>query len=511
MTTTPLEGSRVEVAARAASLNLLRVLQLRHALARAVVAVPAYPAFFAITFLLVKVGESWSPLQVVVRPLVVVLVALAGVQLLLGALAGRHVAGYFVSLVFLLLIEPAVAVLVLLLGIGPLAWRSVKARRLSGIAWPELTRPLNVISIVALAVTVGSGVMGGTFFIERPATALAAVGTAPADAPDIYLILLDGYPRSDLLHEEIGIDNTPFLADMRGLGFDVAARSHSNYGRTALTLASIFSARPVADLLPNPPASVPEQARALGRLINSGAELDVARAKGYEIVSIPSPVDYVSLFAADRVLQSPFATEFELTLTEQDLLRRIAPDARHWWFLDQHRQRILGTFQALAGMPAEPSPRPRLVFAHILAPHAPIAFGDAGEEVMLSGCEWTLCPEPLPLPAEFRADYAAQMRYLDGVVESTARAMLANTLRPSVIIFFSDHGSRLSGTFDSMFDNLILSYTPGKPGLLPTDATPVNLLPRLFNAYIGTNEPFAPEVQYRHPDGAFLPVMQVNQ
>ncbi len=509
MTTTRLDGTAVDVAAPGASIALPRVRHVRLVLARVLVATPAYPMLFAITFLLQKVGESWSPLQVVARPLVILVVGLLALQLAIGKISSRHIAAYFVSLVFVVLVDPLAGAVVMFATIGPLAWRSVASRRFAAAPWQSFTPPLNLIAIGALAVTLVVGTADGWFYVVGPARAAGAVGVAPADAPDIYLVLLDGYPRSDELAREIGVDNGSFLASMEQLGFDVADESHSNYGRTALTLSSMFSARAVTDLLSNPPSDVPGQARALSKLINSGSELQVARSRGYEIVSIPSPVDYVSLFAADRVLTSPFATEFELTLTEQDLARRIAPDARHWLFLDQHRQRILSTFATLADMPAQPSSRPRLVFAHVLSPHAPIAFGASGEEVMLSGCEWTLCPEPSPLPEAFRADYANQIQYLDGLVVSTAAAMVRGDTRPAVIVFFSDHGSRLNGTKDSTFDNLLLSYTPGRPGLLPRDATPINVLPRLLNAYAGTNEPLAAEDQYVNPIGGFFPLQQV--
>jgi hypothetical protein len=510
VTTSRLEGAVADVRIRTKAPALPRPSSLGAVLARALVVVPAYPALFATTFLLQKVGESWSPLQVLFRPLLVFLIVVAGLQLLVGSVAGRHVAAYFVTLVFLVLIEPAVAVLALFAVLVPLAWRSVRARRLSAMAWPDVTAPLNLVGTGALAVTLVTGASNGLFFLDEPTAAPAAVGTAPADAPDIYLILLDGYPRSDLLRDQVGLDNGPFLAAMQQLGFEVADQSHSNYGRTALTLASMFNGRHVDELLPDPPFDVPGQARALGKLINSGTELDAARARGYEIVSIPSPVDYVTLFAADRVIGSPFATEFELTLTEQDVARRIAPDARHWLFLDQHRRRILEAFRTLGELPGEAASRPKLVFAHVLSPHPPIAFGASGEEVMLSGCEWTLCGMPSPLPAAFVADYAAQVQYIDGLVESTARAMLDRSSRSSVIIFFSDHGSRLTGSIESTFDNLILSYTPGKPGLVPRDATPINLLPRILNAYLGMNQPLAAEVRYRQPYGTFLPLQQVT-
>ena len=54
--------------------------------------------------------------------------------------------------------------------------------------------------------------------------------------PDIYVILLDGYPRADTLARLFDFDNGPFLAALEAKGFDVSAGSSSNYMYTELTL-----------------------------------------------------------------------------------------------------------------------------------------------------------------------------------------------------------------------------------------------------------------------------------
>ena len=147
-----------------------------------------------------------------------------------------------------------------------------------------------------------------------------------------------------------------------------------------------------------------------------------------------------------------------------------------------------------------------LVFAHILVPHPPIAFGPNGEPVVVDGCVWTLCTIPDPMTEEFRAAYVGQIEYLNSLVELTAGRIIHESPRPPIVVFFSDHGSRLSRSFDSMFDNLLVSYTPGRRGLLPDDMTPVTMLPRLMNAYLGTSLPLADEQSYTQPAGAFFPV-----
>jgi hypothetical protein len=43
--------------------------------------------------------------------------------------------------------------------------------------------------------------------------------------PDIYLVLLDAYPRSDTLASDFSIDNGPFPTDALD-GLDLSANSH---------------------------------------------------------------------------------------------------------------------------------------------------------------------------------------------------------------------------------------------------------------------------------------------
>jgi len=56
--------------------------------------------------------------------------------------------------------------------------------------------------------------------------------------PDIYYIILDQYPRYDVLEEKYGFDNSEFNNHLTELGFYIADRSFSNYSLTELSLAS---------------------------------------------------------------------------------------------------------------------------------------------------------------------------------------------------------------------------------------------------------------------------------
>ena len=65
----------------------------------------------------------------------------------------------------------------------------------------------------------------------------------------------------------------------------------------------------------------------------------------------------------------------------------------------------------------------------------------------------------------------------------------------AVVLVFSDHGpeARLDWWrpddqgMRERIANFVAVYAPGHAGLLPDDVTLINVLPRLFNAYLGTD------------------------
>lgn len=80
---------------------------------------------------------------------------------------------------------------------------------------------------------------------------------------------------------------------------------------------------------------------------------------------------------------------------------------------------------------------------------------------------------------------------MDAIIEGNPAA---------VAIVFSNHGPRayldqsdLAGSdLHAVFANLVAARTPGRNGLYPANVTTVNLLSILFNAYLDTILPTAP-------------------
>ena len=210
-------------------------------------------------------------------------------------------------------------------------------------------------------------------------------GESRQGAPDIYLLLLDGYPRADTLQSRLAYDNRPFLSDMEALGFDVAYEGHSNYDFTILTLASMLNAAQFPTLMPDPPADLTSQYRQMTRLLNRGSALAPFRIDGYEVVSIPSGHLQATLLDADRVLDSGELSTFEMELLRKGSIPRLIGGIERSWIPAEHRSRMLETLSAVEGLSAERGGPPKVVFAHVLVPHMPATFGRDGGPV-----------EPLP-------------------------------------------------------------------------------------------------------------------
>jgi hypothetical protein len=73
------------------------------------------------------------------------------------------------------------------------------------------------------------------------ATEARPEGLEGRDLPDIYHIVLDAYGREDVLKDIYGYDNSPFLDELRNLGFFVASNARSNYWKTDLSMPSVFN------------------------------------------------------------------------------------------------------------------------------------------------------------------------------------------------------------------------------------------------------------------------------
>jgi hypothetical protein len=245
---------------------------------------------------------------------------------------------------------------------------------------------------------------------------------------------------------------------------------------------------------------VQSQNRALTSSINRAAALDTFRRVGYEIVTVPSPFSYVALQTADRVLDSGDANEFEISLATAFGTRAILPDLQRRWFSDSLRDRTLDAFERNVALARERGGPPKLVFTHVMSPHPPMLFAADGSPTDAWPCFPEACIPFIPgdqFGPATRPLVAGQVNHLNRLVLESVRAIQDASAVPPVIVVFSDHGHRREyGNHDELFKSLLMTSTPGYPALFPTGSTPINVLPRILNAYHDAGIPLASEESY---------------
>ena len=372
------------------------------------------------------------------------------------------------------------------------------------------------LAVVLEAIQLGRfGDLVTAFQREGPFRSPSAV-QPPPDAPDVYVLLLDGYARGDIMSARYGLDDSPFRDGLAQRGFSVATKNHSNYLITNISLSSFLNYRQLQDvpaiepLIANPSAA---DGPGVYRAISSPAVLDAFRSLGYETITVSSGFEQVAVRGADRFLDPGQINEFEIQLLRPSLIAPlatlIAPDI----ISGQQRDRIESIFMSVEGIAAAPSGRPRFVFAHVPSPHAPWVDRADGSPRIATDLEayyWDT-PETTGLTrAEIVEAYSGQAVYLGRRTLATIDAVLAASPRPPIILVISDHGSSLDVTVanaETRLRNLFAAYTPGRDALFPDDVTLVNIFPTLLDAYFGLDLPKAPETLYTQgPRGLFDPV-----
>ena len=461
---------------------------------------PIYPVLVTAAIVLTLFNESLSPVESLPRPVLVALLAALGIQFVLTILLRDRHRGAFVALFVILVLTGwrHIALIVLAVPIAMIVAGLIMRRVVPLLPWSRATEFLNVVGVL-LAVFAGYTTWASGAFVPvaagREGEALGGSG------PDVYLILLDGYPRADTLLTDFQYDNSPFLDGMEALGFDVAEQAHSNYPYTLLTLVSMLHMQqvPSIEALDEWPGRPQDQARLVMRTMNQSPALKAFRGLGYEVVAIPSPWSTATLFAADRVLDDGTITDLEITLISQGVIPDLLADFQRTLVTDSLRTRVLASLGRTVDLARERGGPPKLVLTHLLSPHAPILFGPDGSHRR----GWDCLPHCSPFESgwrygdQTREPTIGQIEYLNGRVLAMARELVETSEEPPVIIIFSDHGHRHDlDDRDEMFRSLLLSYTPGYPGLMPNDSSPVNILTRVLNAYGGKSVALASEERY---------------
>ncbi len=403
-------------------------------------------------------------------------------RLLLGLRVGRHA-----------LLAP-IWLGLLALGLG---WISRHPAALPGLN--SILAPVSLM-LVGLALA-----QVGWFYIKiwqynravasTPSAAPAALSAAPANRPDVYYIILDGYTRSDVLAEKYGFDNSDFLRGLQELGFVIPDCAQSNYAYTVLSLSSTFNMNYIETF-----SSLIQQGDtdrdwvAYQEFIRDNAVRRNFASLGYKLVAFETGYWWGEVTDADYYIianDNPLAkyeSGFEINSFEVLFLRttalRVLSEASTRLLAtvgtdirtpeQKHFDRVNFSLSELAEIPALPGSK--FVFAHIIAPHPPFVFTETGEFRDLA---WK------------SEGYAPEIAYLNTRVLEAVRQILEKSTTPPVIVIQGDHG------WDAENRMKILNayYLPGGGAeKVYPQITPVNTFRLIFDQYFGGQYNFIPDI-----------------
>jgi hypothetical protein len=366
----------------------------------------------------------------------------------------------------------------------------VRAARIFGVA---------IFAVVMVNAVANGSIPAAVQNTVKQVTLPPPAASSSAGAPDIWVILLDGYPGDDAAAGlDPAWDRAAFADDLASRGFDVHRNSRSNYLLTRLVLPALFSGRPTTDLVPPGSGDLATQSRLLRAALNDGAVLNALGTAGYERITISPGWTDVSPIRADRHVDLPFLSDFEVQLLRGSAVGSAVAALDPNVYSEQTRSRIAETFRTAGDLAREPHSGPRFVFVHIPAPHPPVVFDEAGGAVNgSSGASLSEDVEP-PLPRDERIH--RQLAETSRIAQSATD--LVDTIQsasaePPVIVVFSDHGTDidwdpnhpLDGGIGERSSNVLAVDTPGHSDVLPVGTTPVNFLVRILDAYGLANLP----------------------
>jgi Sulfatase len=457
------------------------------------------------------VTSGVSPL-VIVRSLVV---AIAAGALLSGTgrvmLGDKDRGGIFATLAIFLFVVGADIRIALLLGvaIGLLFFERYVLPPARRFRWRVIGRFFSSVTAILLLAIGIQAVQSGTpgLFLralteEAPFRAASTVpAPAPGSQPDIYLLLLDGHARPDVLRRVFGYDETGFVDDLESRGFHVAGQSRTNYALTVQVMASMFNMRPLQDIESVRPLLDKTASRPAGSVIrtaiNDGPVLQRLRDKGYQLTALASSYEEPALRSVDRWIDTGELNEFEVNMFRRTILRPILPAIAPDWVSSSYRNRVENEFKTLAALAAERSDRPRFVFGHLPTPHAPWVYNADGtaRTVLDIDAMWAETPASTGLDKQTLMDgYAGQIAWTDRRLVQAIDEIVANSATPPVIIVFGDHGSWIGadgGDIRLRFLPLFAAHMPDGSRPFPDDIELVNLFPILFGELFGDDIPLA--------------------
>lgn len=319
-------------------------------------------------------------------------------------------------------------------------------------------------------------------------------------SPDIYYIILDGYARSDVLLERYQVDNRNLIESLQDLGFYVAQNSYANYAWTELSISSSLNFT-YLDAIQEKYGPEYRDTYPLQMMVEQNRLAQFVKQFGYQLVAFEDEYWITNIGSADRYMTSHLwnINAFQLEIYNSTPLPVISDIFSLKNPYDSHRERVNFILDQLPDLPKESGPK--LVFAHILAPHPPFVFTADGSSVE-PDYEYSMVDGSAFLQRasaeEYYFGYREQAQYLSNRLQEVVARILESSAEPPIILIQSDHGPGLGLDWYSLeetdvwerFAILNAYYFPEQDYAdLYQDISPVNSFRVILNQFFSTDLP----------------------
>ncbi len=351
--------------------------------------------------------------------------------------------------------------------------------------------------------------------VLSPKRELVAYPIIPDVRPDVYYVVLDGYGRADVLQELYGFENREFIKYLNERGFIVPENSHSNYPKTALSVASTLNMGYIQSITPGLQDS--NYWWLMSPLINHSEVRAILEKAGYKTVAIASDWSITDNPTVDYYFK-PFPihlNDFEgflLGSTPLGALSSVLRNVAYMPSMDAHRRLVAYNFETLSKIPDIQGPK--FVFAHIVSPHPPFVFDGDGNPLDPEYPFGFGDANDFPgTPEEYRNGYIGQVEYVNRQLEQVIDTLIEKSVVSPIIILQADHGPGLLVDFRSAKNTCIKErysvfaayYMPGAtPDSIPDDITPINIFRIIFNQYFGSDLPLLENSYYYYEETVYI-------
>ena len=318
--------------------------------------------------------------------------------------------------------------------------------------------------------------------------------------PNVYYIILDGYPRNDVLKTHLDFDNSEFVNFLKQREFYVVENSHSNYSLSSTSIPATMNMNYINFLVDELGEDSRSYEPLLGKDFGLYADNQVIKnfkSMGYKVAKIGS----VPMYLHEIPLADLSLCYKSIHLMDNRLFDTVARTSMIGYFIERwseelQRQIILCAFEELPKVSSYYE-EPVFVWSHIMLPHFPLIFGPNGEPITPGQSLLTMNhPEYTGSSWDIKTQFAQQIQFANKKSIEFIDKILENE-KQSVIIIQSDHGSAFGINLQDPTDddiiqrlsNLNAIYFPDEKHreVLTDDLTNVNTFRIVFNSYFGSD------------------------